>query len=173
MPVAKTGQAPARQALLVGLAGFVALIGIVLLITQIGQSTTSSDVGLTSGSFFSAGEAGSLAEVIESEGPLPLSDVASGDRDIILQHVGDDDTTGWRAFAARPPTVGRHCVATWLADRQEFELQSQDPDVTDPCPAEIYPADGEGLTQLPVVIQDGIVTIDINAAERSTTTVEK
>jgi len=149
MPVAESGSRAGRQALLVALA---------------------TDVGFGAGAFFEAGNATDLAEAISEQGPLPLSDVAGGTRDIILQHVGEDDETGWRAFAARPNNAGRHCVATWNSDDAIFELESQDASIEEPCPDETYPPDGEGLDQLPVTVRDGVVTVDINAAERASTT---
>ncbi len=170
MPVAESGSGAGRQAVLVALAGFASAIGLVLLVTQISRATTSTDVGFGAGAFFQAGNAADLAEAIRQDGPLPLSDVAGGTRDIILQHVGDNDETGWRAFAARPDDAGRHCVATWNNDDEVFELLSQDSSIGEPCPEKTYPADGEGLDQLPVTVNDGIVTVDINAAERASTT---
>ncbi len=43
-----------------------------------------------------------LADEIAERGPILYSDVASGDRDVFLQHVGDDIDRGWLVFAARP-----------------------------------------------------------------------
>ena len=170
MPVTESGSGAGKQAILVALAGFASVIGLVLLVTQISRSASSTDVGFGAGGFFQAGEAEELADAIERDGPIPLSDVAGGTRDIILQHVGDTHETGWLAFAVRPADAGRHCVATWNSDVQLFELVSQDPNVGEPCPDLTYPPDGEGLDQLPVTVNDGIVSVDINAAERASAT---
>lgn len=170
MPVADSGNGAGRQALLIAVAAFASVIGLVLLANQISRSASSADVGFSSGAVFQAGKASDLASAIKTDGPLPLSDVAGGTRDIILNHIGETDTTGWRAFAARPSDVGRHCLATWDEDANLFALKSQDPSAEEPCPNETYPEDGAGLDQLPVTVNNGVVTVDINAAERESTT---
>ena len=107
-----------------------------------------------------------LAEEIPERGPILYSDVASGDRDVFLQHLGDDIDRGWLVFAARPVDAGRDCTLVWEPDEQRF---------ADPCSDRTFPADGEGLLQYPVEIdEDGVLVVDLNYEERpaeTTTTI--
>jgi hypothetical protein len=107
-----------------------------------------------------------LADEIAERGPILYSDVASGDRDVFLQHIGDDVDEGWLVFAARPVDAGRDCTLRWDPDGQRFE---------DPCSDRTFPADGEGLLQYPVEITDGVLVVDLNFEERpaeTTTTIQ-
>lgn len=61
-----------------------------------------------------------MAGQIDEGGPLLFADVAGGDRDIIIQHVGSDFETGWYAFDARIPGRPRDCFLRWEADAEEF-----------------------------------------------------
>lgn len=99
-----------------------------------------------------------LAAEIAENGPFYLPDVAGGDRDIFVQHIGDDPEEGWLVFAARPTDAGRDCTLTWEPELQRFE---------DPCSDRTFPADGEGLKQYPAERdEDGVLIIDINFEDR-------
>ena len=52
---------------------------------------------------FTVGQARPQAESVATDGPFLFSDVANGQRDIYVQHIGDDPLTGWLAFDARLP----------------------------------------------------------------------
>ena len=108
---------------------------------------------------FAPGNIDRLSEDIAREQtPLLLSDVSGGDRDIFLQHIGDEPTTGWFAFAVRPLDAPRDCFVNWERDQQLFSYN---------CDDRTFPANGEGLFQYPVLISEtGQITIDLNAAER-------
>ena len=101
---------------------------------------------------FDAGPAADRADAIERDGPILFSDVASGQRDIWLQHLGDDPAAGWLAFDARRPEVGRDCTLQWEPGADDFR---------DPCTGQAVPADGEGLRHYPVEVVDGIVLVDL------------
>jgi hypothetical protein len=101
---------------------------------------------------FDAGRADRIAAEIDQRGPALYSDVAGGERDIVLQHLGDDATTGWYAFAARPEGAPRDCYVDWRPDAEEFR---------DVCSGEAFPPDGEGLEQFPVRVEGGRVVVDI------------
>ena len=78
------------------------ILVLVLFIFAIPSLTESGKVEVKLGSdTYDAGSASSLARSIASAGPLLLPDVSGGARDVYLQHLGDDDTTGWYAFDAR------------------------------------------------------------------------
>jgi hypothetical protein len=116
---------------------------------------------------YDAGSATARAENISDGGPLLFSDVSSGNRDIYLQHIGDDVTTGWYAFDARRPGQARNCTLSWQASLSNFQ---------DPCDGATIAADGTGLLSYPVTITDkGKVIVDLrgDAVETTTTTSSK
>jgi hypothetical protein len=111
---------------------------------------------------FTVGQARPKAESIASDGPFLFSDVANGQRDIYVQHLGEDPLTGWSAFDARLPGAGRDCSLRWEQDQARF---------VDPCSGEVVPADGEGLAHYPVeVTGDETVVVDFNADRRASAT---
>ena len=92
------------------------------------------------------------AKRIEETGPYPLQD-PRGDRDVYLQHVGDDPATGWVLVLAYPPDEpDKRCAVVWDVERDLFEA---------PCSKRTYPADGSGLTTYPAPVTDGRVVIDL------------
>lgn len=106
---------------------------------------------------FPAGSAERRAASIERDGPILFSDVAGGQRDIYLQHLGDDPERGWHAFDARRVGQGRDCSLVWDAAAQHF---------VDPCDDAVVPPDGEGLPSYPVAVEEGELFVDLNAAQR-------
>jgi hypothetical protein len=156
MPVQTSPKRSSRSVVLAvaGVTLGIALV-LVLFVVAIPSLTESGTVEVKLGSdTYDAGSATSRARNIAEGGPLLFSDVSSGKRDIYLQHVGDDDTSGWLAFDARRPGQGRDCTLVW---------QSASTDFRDPCDGTIVAADGEGLIDYPVTITDeGRVVIDLN-----------
>ena len=140
-----------------GLIGVV--VGIVLLLVvfvfAIPSLTESGNVKVKLGTdTFDAGLANKRAETIRRGGPLLFSDVASGQNDIYLQHLGEDDAVGWLAFDARRTGTSRDCTLTWDEDGNQF---------TDPCDGTVVPADGSGLKQYQVVVtESGTVVINLD-----------
>lgn len=111
---------------------------------------------------FTVGQARIKAESIATDGPFLFPDVANGQRDIYVQHRGDDPLTGWSAFDARLPGSERDCTLEWDRSADEF---------VDPCTGRVVPANGEGLPDYPVeVTDDETVVVDLNAATRASTT---
>lgn len=102
-----------------------------------------------------------LAEGIDSDGPLVLPDVASGDRDVIIQHLGDDPGDGWLAIALRPAGTPRECQIVWQPDEDLFRLLNAEGDVTDDCDGAEYPADGGNLPKYDTYIEDDKLYIDL------------
>jgi hypothetical protein len=104
---------------------------------------------------FNAGEVDRISAEIEDGGPLLFGDVAGrAERDIIVQHLGDDPDEGWLAFDAREPGADRDCFAEWVVDEEHFE---------DTCTGEVYPPDGDGLRQYDVTVRDGEVEVDLRS----------
>jgi hypothetical protein len=158
VPVAKGGPPPLRQALLVGLGVVMTLGTILFFVTSTGNLLGGRpSIGLDAGEpVFRPGQAAKLADFIETQGePLPFPDLAGGDRDIWLNHVGPDAETGWYAFGFRPQTAPRNCLAEWAAADGHF---------VDSCDGAIYPADGQGLPQFPVSVGgDGELSIRLDS----------
>jgi len=160
-PVAPTrGRSP--RSMVLAVAGMVAgiILVLVVFVVAIPSLTESGKVEVKLGpDTFDAGQADQRAPSIERDGPLLFSDVASGQRDVYVQHLGDDVATGWLAFDARRAGTDRSCTLHWNRDTSVFN---------DPCDGSTVPADGEGLVHYPVeVTKDGNVVVDLNAARRS------
>lgn len=155
MPVGKPATRREVTAVVLALGGVLLAVALgagVLLFAR------SGDVEVRLGpSMWEVGEAEAVARAIGEDGPFVVSDVSGGDRDIILSHVGDDPDSGWHAFAARPPGAPRECSVAW--DREASALR-------EPCSGAVYPLDGEGLEQYPVLVDGGEVVVDINRRGR-------
>lgn len=132
---------------LIALAG----AGIVMFLTVRSVSRNPDDANL--GAAVIRIRAERMAAEIEDRGPVPFQD-PSGDRDVYLQHTGDDAEAGWVLVLAYPPghEGEKQCALTWDARREQFRS---------PCENKRYPADGTGLTTFPAPVTDGKVVIDL------------
>ena len=112
-------------------------------------------------------DAESGADENAARGPILFPDPANRGRDIYLQHIGDNPEEGWFAFDARPLGEGRECFLLWHAETRTFVDNGK-------CSREVsFPENGEGLPQYPATVNDdGKVVVDLNAANRATTTSE-
>ena len=113
---------------------------------------------------FQAGSAKNRAKEVAERGPFIVPDASPAhDRDIIVQHLGSDPNKGWLAFAAQPPGKPRTCTWQWARAERVFHARC-DRSLT-------LPADGRGARQYPATVDaDGQLTVDLNAATRTTTT---
>jgi hypothetical protein len=95
-----------------------------------------------------------MAAEIAERGPAPFQDPV-GDRDVFLQHTGDDPETGWVLVLAYPPghEGEKACALTWDAARDQFRSPCEE--------GRRYPADGAGLITFPAPVTDGKVVIDL------------
>ena len=111
-------------------------IGAVLILLGVLQLAKNPNVKNNLGApVFEAGRAKDLSAVIASGGPL-LFQALLGNRDIYVQHLGDDPLAGWISFEAHAPGAPRTCAVQWQAPEHQFR---------DPCTGTIYPAAGTGL----------------------------
>lgn len=147
------------RSIILGVAGVALglILVLVLFIVAIPSLTESGKVEVKLGSeTYDAGSAASLSTSIAQGGPLLLPDVAGGARDVYLQHLSTEETTGWSAFAARRPGRSRDCSLRWRADSRDF---------VDPCDGTVIGADGAGLTTYPVTVSDsGRVVVDFRSS---------
>ncbi len=111
-----------------------------------------------------------LAAEIDDNGPILYPDTAGGERDIVLQHLGDDPEAGWIALAARPPGTSRDCFIQSRDRNEPFRLLDPDGDVSDACDGREFPPDGGDRPQYPVTVREGGLDIDLNAEDRATST---
>lgn len=112
---------------------------------------------------FNAGRATEMNEAIGEHGPILFSDVAGRTRDIWLNHLSDDPTTGWVAFEARRPGAGRECTVGWVVAERLFREPTA-------CGTFTAGPAGDGLNQYPVTVTDGRLIVDLNADARTSTT---
>jgi hypothetical protein len=153
----------------VAAAGVVVAIGVAAALAVLANRGTV-DVRLGSDTF-AEHDAEDAARDIAENGPILLPDLAGGDRDIYVQHFGDDPDEGWIAFAARPTGVSRACTVQWRGDHEVFRLLDSAGKVSGECDGREFPADGEGLPTYPVTVYaDGNLDVDLNAADRTTST---
>lgn len=161
MPVASGRSGGSRQLAVLAFATVAALGSMLFLVSRAPSVVGTDRIDINLGEeVFVAGNNETTADFIAEQGPWLMSDLIAGrDRDLILQHLGDDPDTGWFAFAARPADSSRDCFLEWQIDDEHF---------VDRCTEEIYDAEGSGLTSYPVLIDaDGNVLVDINASDRS------
>lgn len=151
----------------VGRAAAVALVGVTVLFVGLGVTTwalrdrNSTDLQLGDQTF-QGGSTEDLAAEIADRGPIFYGDVSGRkDRDMILQHIGDDPDDGWYAFLAAPLDKARDCTWMWQPDEELFRAR---------CDESLSaPADGEGLPQFEVTVRDGEIEVDLNADARTDT----
>ena len=161
MPVAPSS-GHASRALLVSAVAIVVLGASLWLATVALGGRNSTDVRLGDQTF-QGGDAEDLADEIADRGPILYSDVSGErERDMILQHLGDDPDERWYAFLAAPAEKARDCTWTW-DEKQHLFRANCDESLT-------APADGEGLKQFPVTVIDGRIDVDLNASARASTT---
>lgn len=158
VPVAQS-RGHAGKALLIAGVSVVLLLGLAFLVAK---AASKGDVDIHLGDDrFNAGQVENIARSIDKGDGLPFlfQDLAGGDRNIFVQHLGDDPQTGWSAFGAFVPE-NPECRVDIDRD-QRLLVDACDPSMT-------YPPGGQGLRPYPVTVEDGRLYVDIN--ELSTTT---
>ncbi|MBX3313354.1 MAG: hypothetical protein KF906_03450 [Actinobacteria bacterium] len=157
-PVEQRGRGHVGRAATVSAIAVVLVFGGLWLVTLVLSDRNSPDLRIGDQTF-TAGRTDAVAESIEKHGPLLLPDVSGRqDRNLILQHIGDDPETGWSAFLANPPDKDQSCTWEWQPDEELFRAKCD--------PTRTAPADGAGLEQFDVTVGDTIV-IDLNADARA------
>jgi hypothetical protein len=158
-PVERRSSSATTTAVLVGIAGVVAGLGLVWFMVNLASQGTESVQVRLGDDRFDAGNVDNRADSIADGGPVLFPDVAGRTRDIYLQHLGDEPDEGWSAFSAQAVGKPRDCFLQWQADTADFE----------DCDGDRYPADGDhpSLTSYPVSVEDGRLFVDLNAEFRN------
>jgi hypothetical protein len=159
-PVEQGPKINARAAIVVGIAGVIGGIGLFVLVSFLSGRGDVVEVRLGDETFQDL-DADRISEEIDDRGPILFPDLLGGSRTIYLQHLGDDPAEEWYAFDAFQPGAGPECLLRWESSEAVF---------VDPCDGTSFPADGKGLPQYPATVTDGRVSVDLNAAFRTTTT---
>ncbi|MDE0161127.1 MAG: hypothetical protein OXL98_05260 [Acidimicrobiaceae bacterium] len=152
MPVSRS-RPDLRTVVVVGLAGAAVALGLVLGVLLLSRGGAGVEIRLGDRDFRNM-ETGRISAEIADRGPILFGDVADGELDIIVQHLGDDPESGWLAFEARRPGQSRDCFFQWQVEQAEF-VNTCDPD-------DVVDAAGTGLRHFSVAVVDGEVRIDIN-----------
>ena len=153
-PVERRTRSSTTTAVLVGIAGVVAGLGLVIFMVNLASRGTESFEPRLGDDRFNAGVVTDRAASIEREGPVLFPDVAGRSRDLILVHLGDEADEGWFALSAQAAGKPRDCVLEWQPEAEAFE----------DCDGEVFPADGDhpAITSYPVTIEDNRLWVDLN-----------
>jgi hypothetical protein len=129
--------------------GVVLAGGLLWALTVLISNRTVTPRGPFTADEFTVGRVASIADRV----PFLLPDASpSHERDLYVQHLGDDLDRGWLAFAALAPgQTDRGCFLKWRADHFE-----------DPCTGKTFPPDGTGLTAYPTRVANGRLYVDVN-----------
>jgi hypothetical protein len=158
-PVEPSGRGHVGRAATVSFVAIIVVFGGLWLVTLALGDRNSPDLRLGDQTF-RAGRAEDAAKRIAKDGPYLLPDVSGRqDRNVLLQHLGTDPETGWYAFLANPTDRDQSCTWDWQPDEELFRAKC-DPERT-------APADGTGLTQFRVTVEEGSVIVDLNFDERT------
>ena len=155
----------AGRALITGTVAVVVIMGGLFLAAKVYSNQDSPKVRLGDQTFH-GGSTARLSKAIAKGGPIIYTDVSGTGgpdaRDIILQHIGPKEATGWYAIAAQPPGKERSCTWQWQKASRTFRAK---------CDRSLTaPADGAGLERYPVTVANGQIDVDLNADARPTTT---
>jgi|APSaa5957512535_1039671.scaffolds.fasta_scaffold95279_2 hypothetical protein len=157
MPIATTTGLDARRALIFGIFAVVLGLGLVIMMARLAENGTI-EVNLGDDQFQDISATGLAAQISEG-GPVLFPDAGTGERDIIVQHIGNEINDGWLAFAAQRPGQPRECTLIWSTARELFIDACDD--------TQTVPSDGGDQTTYPVEVDaNGKLQIDLNAAQR-------
>lgn len=121
------------------------VIAAVLMVWFVLRLAQSPDAEIQLGDdVFEVGQVRRMAPLVDRDGPLLFQDLLGRDRDLFVQHLGNDAATGWVAFEAHAPGQPRTCHLVWRQRAGVFE---------DQCTKATYPPEGTGLTQYPTEVK--------------------
>lgn len=136
---------------------FLFLWGIAALVSDDGEKTTE----LLAPSFQEMGRLDTIAATIAEGGPLILPDLVGDDRNIVLDHTGEDETRGWAIYLAHPADRDAACEITQIKQTRQFvDCEGRTLEVADLA---IPP-----LGVAPIVNTDGTLTLSLRATGTAT-----
>jgi len=142
------------RALIIAFAGIALAVGATFVIQRLAASDVV-EVKLGDDTF-EAGSVENMAMVIQRDGAPILYPAVVGDRDIYVQHLGEDPEVGWFAFDARQPGSARECTLEWQPGGF----------FNDPCDASAsFDAGGTGLPQYTVSVENSELFIDLRGPD--------
>ncbi len=143
MPVEQRDPRQTFKAVALGLGAVGAAVGFLLLVLWV---TDRGGVEIALGDdVFEAGRVDVLAEEIDENGPIFYADLIGGRQNIIVQHLGNDPTTGWYVFDLVRDGSTDDCQLEWVADRGKFR---------DVCDGTEFPATGFGQPTYAITIDE-------------------
>jgi hypothetical protein len=140
---------PQLRAVVIAAIGIIGGLALVFVVASGGDQDDSGLQFQLGDEEFEAGVATLQADEIDENGPITYPDPANFDEPIWVQHLGDDAERGWYAFDA---VVDGECIVNWQAESEEFV----------DCNGVSYLADGTGLRQFTVRIDEGELFIDLS-----------
>jgi hypothetical protein len=141
--------------------GGLAVIGLIFLGTWLVALSVNRPTALAP-STFSIGSVQNRARSIAEDGPILLPGLATttGRHTVVLDHTGDDPTSGWRLFWAYPDDRDETCLVVQVRGTSAFDdCDGRRIDVADLAPA---------AGALPIVENSETLTIDLREATRTT-----
>ena len=149
MPVEQRDPRQTVKAVTLGVAAVAAAVGFLLLVLWF---TNRGAVEITLGDdTFEAGRIDVIADAIREDGPIKYADLIGGRQNIILQHIGEDDETGWFAFDLIRPGQPGECQLEWFEEEVLFR---------DSCDGTVVSGVGGDQPSYPVEIEEGRLSID-------------
>lgn len=138
-PTSQRRRRPTSKAKTIAIAAPLMVLAAVLMVVFVLRLARSPEAKVQLGDdVFEVGQVRRLAPLVDRDGPLLFQDLLGRDRDLFVQHIGDDAATGWLAFEAHAPGRPRTCHVVWRQQAGQFE---------DQCTKATYPPEGRGLTQ--------------------------
>lgn len=158
MPVEQSSFEPVR-ALLIALLSMGLAIGFLVVVLVSLNRTDALEIKLGDETF-EAGDPDKIAEVVDEGGPI-LYQALVGNRDIYVQHLGETANDGWFAFDAVRPGQPRECFLEYQPELFQF---------VDTCDGTVVPEFGGDQPSYPVIIDNDLLFVDLNAALREAET---
>ncbi|MEZ5233317.1 MAG: hypothetical protein R2749_11500 [Acidimicrobiales bacterium] len=161
MPVGRTTTSSEIRAIVMVVIGLAIIVGGVAFFVN--ALASRGDVQVRLGDeVFDAGNAADIADEIADNGPiLYRRRPAAAGTWCSTTSATIPSRAGWPSRPRRPGD-DRDCSVVWNADAALFDYS---------CDSSLrFPPDGEGLAQFPATVTDGDIIIDINAAQRESTT---
>lgn len=137
--------------------GFFAVLGLALWgVAAIIASNSDQATNNLSSTYQDVGYVETFAAIIERDGPIVFRDLLGSDRNIVLDHEGDDAFQGWAMYLAWPADSDSSCHLEQVKGTHQF-VDCQGRTLT----VDELAAVPRGVR--PIVSSDGLLTLDLTA----------